>query len=223
MDGILTDLKRKPSEQQIARANRVRSLRKMTHLSRADFQKRFGISSATLQHWEDPQKNGLSEKGAKRLNHVLKQIGVYCTVEWLMNGQGPGPQQLQMDASAVPLAVQETQEREIIAEELASFSAHYPEVIHTIIEDDAMEPRFCIGEYVAGVRHYQQSIESLVGKDCIVVTTQGELLVRRIKFIEAPGFYTLTPLNINTNIKRPVIYNAELVSAAPIVWARRVQ
>lgn len=216
------------TDDNVARANRVRSLRKMTQLSRNEFQKRFGVAAGTLQHWEDGQKNGLSLKGAKRLTQVLKQVGIYCTAEWLMHGKGSSPQQLPTnDDTLVNLpekiwSVQENQEIECIATELSLFTQHYSEVINTVVSDDAMEPRFTQGEYVAGIRCYQQDIGRLVGQDCIVVTTDGELLVRRIKIMEAPGFYTLSCLNLNTTITRPVLYNTELVSAAPIIWARRV-
>jgi transcriptional regulator with XRE-family HTH domain len=218
----------KPSDDNVARANRVRSLRKMTQYSRNEFQKRFGIAAGTLQHWEDAQKNGLSLKGAKRLAQVLKQAGIYCTAEWLVHGKGPGPQRLPnadenlINPSEKLFSVQENQEIESIASELAVFTQHYPEVINTVVTDDAMEPRFTAGEYVAGVRRYKQAINALVGLDCIVVTTEGELLIRRIKAMEAPGFYTLSCLNLNTTIPRPVLYNVELVSAAPIIWARRI-
>lgn len=212
----------------VARANRVRSLRKMTQLSRNEFQKRFGIAAGTLQHWEDGQKNGLSLKGAKRLAQVLKQVGIYCTTEWLMHGKGSSPQQLPatddvlVNPPAKIWSVREDQEAEYIAMELSLFTQHYSEVINTIVSDDAMEPRFTQGEYIAGIRCYQQDINRLVGQDCIVVTTDGELLVRRIKTMEAPGFYTLSCLNLNTTVARPVLYNTELVSAAPIIWARRL-
>ena len=85
-----------------------------------------------------------------------------------------------------------------------------------------MEPKFIKGEYVAGIRRYKQSINDLVGLDCIVVTTEGELLVRKIRTSEAPGFYTLSSLNLNTTITHPVLYHVELISAAPIIWARRI-
>lgn len=217
----------KPSDEQIARANRVRSLRKMTQLSRLEFQKRFGIAAGTLQHWEDAQKNGLSIKGAQRLSQVLKQLNIYCTVEWLMSGKGSSPQRLpNADTLLSPankvLAVQESHEIESIATELSLFTQHYPEVINTIVSDDAMEPRFVTGEYVAGIRRYRQAIHELVGQDCILVTNDGELLVRRIKAMEAPGFYTISCLNLNTTVARPFLYNVELVSAAPIIWARRI-
>lgn len=213
------------SEEQIARAQRVLSLRKMTHLSRQKFEKRFGVATSTLQHWEDPKKNGLTIKGAKRLIQLMQQANIYCTLEWLMHGVGSGPQALPASLPASPKRtsqVNETPEAEYIASELALFSQHYPEVINTIINDDAMEPRFTPGEYVAGIRRYRQAIGELIGQDCIVVTKDGELLVRKIKSMDTPGLYTLSCLNINTNVPRPILYQVELISAAPVIWTRRI-
>jgi transcriptional regulator with XRE-family HTH domain len=218
----------KETDEHIARANRVRSLRKMTNLSRNEFQKRFGVAPGTLQHWEDPQKNGLTVKGAKRLTLVLKNAGIYCSLDWILYGRGPGPQYLPSTDEApisAPIKlhrVAETNEGDCIASELSLFTQHYPEVINAVVTDDAMEPRFIKGEYVAGIRRYKKFIDDLVGLDCIVVTTEGELLIRRIRTLEAPGFYTLSSLNLNTTIAHPVLYHAELVSAAPIIWTRRI-
>ena len=218
----------KETDEHIARANRVRSLRKMTNLSRKEFQKRFGVAPGTLQHWEDPQKNGLTVKGAKRLTQVLKNAGIYCSLDWILYGRGTAPQFLP-STDNVPIAsstklhrVGETNEADCIASELSLFTQHYPEVINAVVPDDAMEPKFIKGEYVAGIRRYKQSINDLVGLDCIVVTTEGELLVRKIRTLEAPGFYTLSSLNLNTIIPHPVLYHVELISAAPIIWTRRI-
>jgi DNA-binding transcriptional regulator YiaG len=214
------------SEEQIARAKRVLNLRQMTHLSRQKFEKRFGVATSTLQHWEDPKKNGLTIKGAKRLIGLVQQTGIFCTVEWLMHGIGPGPQALPTTSTPQDKPkthkVNEIPEPEFIAGELALFSQHYPEVISTVVNDDCMEPRFIRGEYVAGVRRYRKAIDELIGLDCILVTKEGELLVRRLKSMDAPGLYTLSNLNMNTTVLRPVLYQVELVSAAPIIWARRL-
>lgn len=212
------------SIEQIERSKRVLSLRKMTHLSRQKFEKRFGVATSTLQHWEDPKKNGLTIKGAKRLINLVQQMGIYCTVEWLMHGTGTGPQVLSTPVTEISAVgrINEIPEIEQIASELALFKQHYPEVIHTVINDDSMEPRFTCGEHVAGIRRYRHAIAELIGQECIVVTKDGEILVRRIKTMDTPGFYTLACLNMNTSVSRPFLYQIELVSAAPVIWTRRL-
>ena len=212
------------SSELVERAKRVLSLRKMTHLSRQKFEKRFGVATSTLQHWEDPKKNGLTIKGAKRLVSLVQQMNIYCTVEWLMQGTGNGPQILaSVHAENIsPAKISEIPEMEQIASELALFKQHYPEVIHTVVNDDSMEPRFTPGEYVAGIRRYRQAINELIGQDCIIVTKEGEILVRRLKSTEIPGFYTLASINMHTSVSKPFLYQVELVSAAPIIWNRRM-
>lgn len=212
--------------QEIARAKRVQSLRKMTRLSRRAFAKRYGVAPGTLQNWEDVHGNGLTEKGAHRLVKALQSSGIYCAVEWLMQGSGAGPRvdhTLYTDSELSTSVVQPSKERDhnYIAEELALFYQHHKEAIDCVMQDDGMWPQFKIGDLVAGVRHYGRAIAQFIGKECIVMTVDGELLVRELRSSELPDHYTLACSNPRTQVAKPIIYDVALVSAAPVVWIRR--
>lgn len=209
---------------EIARARRVLSLRKMTGLSRRQFAKRYGVAPGTLQHWEDVHGNGLTEKGAKRLIKALQTSGIYCAFEWLMQGIGQGPR-LQQPHNTDSELLYETQNEDneiiYIEQELALFYQHYKEAIDCIITDDGMWPLFKINDRVAGQRYYGAAIANCIHQECIVMTVEGDLLVRELRQSELPNHYTLACINPRTNVAKPIIYDVQLVSAAPVIWIRR--
>jgi transcriptional regulator with XRE-family HTH domain len=207
--------------QEIELAKRVLSLRKMTRLSRRAFAKRYGVAPGTLQNWEDVQGNGLTEKGARRLINALQSSGIYCSIEWLMQGLGAGPR-TDTELSIAQSPYSTLQEQDYISEELALFYQHYKEAIDCIIKDDGMWPQFKIGDHVAGVRHYASNITSLIGQECIIMTVDGELLVRELRASELPDHYTLVCNNSRTQVAKPIIYDIKLVWAAPVIWLRRL-
>ena len=106
-------------------------------------------------------------------------------------------------------------------EELLLFRTHYPNAMDFIVSDDGMEPDYKIGEYVAGSSRYHQQIEHLVGLDCIVKTMEGEVFLRHIKKRGEDGRYTLACINSKTTVEKPILYDVELFSAAPVIWTRR--
>lgn len=234
-----------------ARAKRAESLRRMTCLSRRAFEQKHGISASTLQNWEDVNANGLTEKGAWRLIHALKSEGVHCTLEWLMHGIGVTPQvssQLyQHDTLPKEINAHETntldahrsvvqnnaknndtpqeydpdQHIKFITAELLLFRQHYPNSLDYVVTDDGMAPRYLIGEYVAGIRHFNEAIATTIGLDCIVQTNDGDMLLRTVKKGDLEGHYTLVCSNPQTTVAKPILYNVQLLISAPVIWTRR--
>lgn len=207
-----------------SRARRVYSLRKLTRLSRRDFAKRFGIAAGTLQNWEDETGNGLSEKGAYRLVGVLQANGIFCSIEWLLYGSG-NPPVVKDSAVQVNVATPEkalSVEQMNVTEEIELFCAHYPEAIYLQVKDDAMHPQYQMNDYIAGIRHYAESVKDFIGKDCIVLLSSGEQLVRRVRLSNIPGLYDLYAINSETKAAKPYHYEVNLIYIAPIIWHRRV-
>jgi len=205
-----------------ARAKRVKSLRQLTQLSRRAFSERYGIPAPTLQNWEDAKGNGLSEKGARNIVQLLKEAGIYCSLDWLMYGIGTGPQLTGYRYEVkepVPNNAWSQKDSTCIEEELSLFRRHFPSSIELVVPDDSMEPRFTKGEWVAGIRH--QSASNINGKVCIVLTKDGQMVLREVRNSDIPNRYTLACLNLKTTAKKPFIYDVELVYAAPVIWCRR--
>lgn len=211
-----------------ARGRRVESLRRMTRLSRRAFQERYGIPAGSLQNWEDAKGYGLSVNGAHKLITVLKPDGILCSADWLLHGVGHGPQLTErsfLDADAISTLETETyssNEEALIAKELLIFRQHYPKTaVDFVVNDDGMEPRYIKDEWVAGCRLHRKELKKLIGHDCIAQLSSGELLLRTLKKIDDKGRCTLVCSNTHTTVDKPVLYDVELMFAAPVLWARR--
>lgn len=207
------------------RGQRLESMRRMMRLSRRQFFEKYKIPTSSLQNWEEGRGYGITEKAARRVITSLKSDGITCSFEWLMYGFGPSPQLAEVFESKHQPILEEqnqTKEKEFIARELAVFYKNYPEsAIDTIIADDGMEPRFVKGEFVAGCKFSEDNFSKLIGLDCILQLKNGECLVRIVKNINDDNTFTLSCMNPSTTVERPTLYNVEVLSAAPVLWARR--
>jgi hypothetical protein len=197
------------------RADRVRKLRKKLKLSRADF-KKYGISIATLQGWEDTRFGNLTHKGAKRLVEAYQHEDTEVTVEWLMYGGGLDPLLSRVAESGAVYKVQLT-EQAIIAQELRLFYQNNSNAIDIIISDDAMLPFLSPGDHVAGKRFFDRDIEHAIGISNIIQTLSGVMSVRILERGSAPDLYNLTGTHPDTAVEHDV----KLFSAAPILWIRK--
>lgn len=203
------------------RATRVTALRKNMKLSRGEFAKTLGIAKGTLQHWENLEdKSGLTERGAARLQKSLNNYGVTVSVTWLLHGIGERPEfpdslnvaeHTNMDLSASPA------EQGFIKTELDLFHAHYKQAVSFIVKDDKMSPLYNKGEVLAGVKLFEDQLRAALNKICIVMTVEGELLLRIVKESNIPLHYELTQLNHH---EKPKI--TQLSFAAPISYVRKI-
>lgn len=210
-----------------ARGKRLKSLRMMAGLSRKALEDKYDVSASTMQSWEDAKAGGLTEKGAKRAIEVFRQEGIRCTVDWLLYGIGLPPQlsdklfqqQVQIQESFED-RVEITEERAIV-NELLAFRQHNPDAVEFIVPDDGMTPHYQKGDYVAGKRRYNETIENVIGMDCIIETKENEVILRRLKQGSQSGVYTLICLNPDSNVSEFALHDREILSAAPVIWLRR--
>ncbi len=213
-----------PQSGAIARGRRLETLRKMTGLTRKNFEKKYSVSASTIQSWEAAKAGGLTDRGAQRVIQIFRQEQITCTLDWLLYGIGSSPQQMGHTAGSMPDYLenvgQPLVEEKTITQELLVFRALHQKPIDLVVSDDGMEPYFKKGDYVAGKRRYLEEIPGLVGKNCIVVTSNNEVLLRRVKKSVRPGFYDLICINSNTRVYAPVIYEQQLICAAPVIWHR---
>ena len=215
VDPRLVDQKITP----IARGKRLRRLRNMSNLSRHDIEEKYAISANTLKGWEIGRHGGLTERGACKLLTAFIEEHVFSTIDWLLYDIGIGPYLLK-ENKQIDIPTHKTFEEQTIIHELLLFRQTYPNVTTFVVNDDAMEPCYSRGEYVAGIKRLGETCKRLIGTDCIVQTHDGKLLLRRLHQYAEQG-YLLTCLNPHTYTKNPVIYNAQLISAAPVMWQRK--
>lgn len=197
--------------------------------TRREFEIKYQISANTLQGWEQG-KNPLSKKGAKRIIEALKTEGVICSLEWLMNGTGVPPRPFEMNHHDITsesdlenfLSHVNLQEEQAIYQELQAFKSHNPNPIIITVSDDAMEPQFRAGDYVGGIRlNKAEDIALHLGEPCIVELADHTILPRYIHADAESGTYTLSCTNFQSKAAPLNIFNARIISAAPILWHRR--
>lgn len=209
---------------------RLRRARILAGIStRREFEKKYRVSANTLQGWEQG-KNPLSKKGAKRIIEALKIEGLICSLEWLMHGAGVPPRPFEMSIMETSSETDlenlfsqlNLQEEQAIYQELQTFKSHNPNPIIITISDDAMAPLYRVGDYVGGVRLSKpEDIQQHIGEPCIVELADHTILPRVIHADAESGLYTLSSINFQSKAAPLNIFNARIISAAPIVWHRR--
>ena len=197
--------------------------------TRREFEKKYQVSANTLQGWEQG-KNPLSRKGAKRMIEALKTEGLMCSLEWLIDGSGVPPRQFEMlvneltsdtDLEKLFNAV-DFQEEQAIYQELQTFKTHNPNPIIITVSDDAMEPQFRYDDYIAGTRLTKpEDIQRYFGYACIVELSDHTILPRCLQIGSEPNTYTLSCTNYQSKAATLNIFNARILSAAPVLWHRR--
>ncbi|HLD17219.1 MAG TPA: hypothetical protein VJB02_05880, partial [Coxiellaceae bacterium] len=108
-----------------------------------------------------------------------------------------------------------------LKEELHYFKKIHPDCIVHQVMDDTMKPFYEIGDYVAGVRVYEKGILGVLGKDCLVETADSRVIFRRLMRSTIEGCFNLMHLNPDTKVERPMMYDVDVVCAAPIIWIRK--
>lgn len=214
-------MKKEQTKLEKERGERVRFLREQVFgvKSRINLVKQSEglITLGSLENWELGRHGGLVEKAAPKLIQTALAFNVKCSIEWLLWGVGDFPKIFN------PNEPQNESEDEIFKDELTSLKKDYPNLIDTIIEDDAMAPCFLPGDYVAGEQYFGDKLLEAIGKVCIIQTKSGESMVRLLKNGNRIKGYTITCTNPHTKVKTAQleINDNEMFCAAPIVWMRR--
>ncbi|MBM3887410.1 helix-turn-helix transcriptional regulator [Candidatus Dependentiae bacterium] len=201
------------------RAKRLKRVRNLANLSREQMCEEGNINRYTLIGWENGRFAGLTTSGAEKVVAKIKKEGVHCTVEWLMEGEGPEP-----SVNPIPQMPENEllnlSEEVAIAYELAFFKAKNLNAVDLAVEDDGMAPKYSVGDVVAGKKKMGKDIQLAVGRDCIVETTEGERLLRNVRKGKHPQTYTLICSNASIKNKDFVMPDVKLIYAAPVVWHR---
>jgi transcriptional regulator with XRE-family HTH domain len=213
----------KTASQIIERGERLKLLRQMSGYSRKQFGENIEYSGAAIQSWEEGY-SGLTPKGALRVINLMKSLQIQCDFDWLMEGKGSYPQfvaAIQNNPSATVTTETEANEEKLIHSELDLFY-RFPDSVTLNLLDNSMEPFYKIGDTVGGIRCADiDQIEKLMHQNCIVQTSNGELLCRQLKPGLSANHFNLIVLNQNTPI--PSTYNISLQWAAGIIrlWRRK--
>ncbi len=208
-DSISTEFISAPNQSVPAR---IKGIRMQLCLSRKKFEEITGISANTLQSWE-AGKNHLTEKGALKLSQALEVVGLTCTVEWLLNGDGIPPR---VQSSATDC----WQEDEKLLKEVMYFETNNPSPIVSIVMDDSMSPIYELGDYVAGSLRDGCEAEKLIGCNCIVTIDSGLTMIRKLNK-GTNDQLNLYSINLDTNAENAFVLDCKIQRIAQVIWHRR--
>lgn len=202
------------------RAERLKRIRNLANLSREGLCANTDINQHTLSGWENARFGGLSKKGAAKVVARVKQEGVLCSAEWLMDGTGAEPS-VNPISSITANEGNHLSEEETISFELEFFKAKNSNAISLVVDDEGMLPHYQMGDTVAGKEKQGNDIQLAVGHDCIVKLESGEILFRNLRQGKDDTLYTLVCSNLDIATKHSILADIKLASAAPIIWWRR--
>ena len=196
-------------------ANRVKNARLQLGYTREKFAEEHGISVSSLRSWETG-KYQLSSKAVLRLVSAFEASGLVCTTEWLLNGEGLAPR-------LAPNAKRDLiwDEEETILKEVFFFEENNSDPVVLVVPDDAMEPVYSVGDYVAGNAVSLDLLSDLNYKNCIFKLNSGETVVRRLNRTKG-GVHNLYPLNMNTNLSTAFFKDVQVEAVAQVVWHRKL-
>lgn len=213
-----------PQSSTEARAERLRRVRNMANLSREEMCQGEGLNINTYKGWEIARYGGLPSDGAEKTVLRVAKEGVVCTIDWLLHGVGIGPYVVPDYQKAThpqqPLEYDSTlldYKKQPIYGEIKLFKKQFSNAVIYEIEDDGLAPFYQPGEFVAGIPRYKEQIKEILNQNCIVQTETGIFLARYLRAGEKPNTYTLACSNIQTSVKKMVLYDVPLLSAALII------
>lgn len=192
--------------------------------SRRQFAEQFEFSSATLQAWEDG-KYPVPHKSILRYVNALLGAGLVTSLEWFTQGTGlpPRPKEILCRDPVTNDTIRcSLPEKEAIHREISFFEKLNHNSIVVAIPDDTMLPFFQAGDYVGGNVLPGEQAKKCIGSFCIVTTSTGETLVRKIKYGSKEGSYHLVSTNLDSNIDSAQVLNCSIEKIAQVVWHRKV-
>lgn len=195
-------------------------------LSRADVFTKYGMSPDTLAAWENG-KIQVSEKGIEKCIKIYTAENLIVSREWLLTGEGLAPNfsfDLNRYFKTLPNQIpgEKIDDNINLIKEIDFFRSLSSNSVTGLVPNNDMLPLYSQGDYVGGRLRYAENIKDCIGKDCIIMTKDGAMYIRRIMKSHNNLGYNLVCINPEWHgNQEPVLYNIEIECAAPIIWHRR--
>jgi transcriptional regulator with XRE-family HTH domain len=178
----------------IARGRRLKRLRALVGLTRDDLAARADVSRASMSYWENATYSGLSHRAAEKLIPVIKEAGVYCSVEWLLLGLGQEPYRIQGAAEhPIPASHGDVQLSEI-QKEIALFTSLHTNAVVMQVPHSGMAPFLLQGDYVGALLQSIDTVQEIEPSANYIVRFDNTLQARRVKHNPQAGLYDLSYL-----------------------------
>ena len=170
--------------------------RALTGMSRQDLHEKTGIATSTMDTWESGRVE-LNEKSSLRICESFRKLGIFCSAEWLLRGEGMPPH-LMSDTEKSMLSFDENGEGSQInslkkksfnfppfldadiKKELSFFLNLHDHPIFHILTEKFGKTIFDAGDCVAGL---EESPQRLIGKIVILQKANGDTCLCRLNSV----------------------------------------
>lgn len=207
-------------------ARRLKRLRLMAGLNRAQLAELAGAGVTSISIWENAAGNAMTDKSADKIISALKERGVTCSKEWLLKGSGTDPQVTLTKQGTIAANIEQAAEQVIgqlspqtivaLQEEIKLFAHSNPLAVIIKVEHDGMKPFIQKGDVVGGI--WQQVARTQFNADEIcILEMDGKLDIRNIRSGTKEGLFHVSYISYNSNLIAPFsLQDALLTRIAPL-------
>lgn len=171
--------------------------RALTGMSRQDLHEKTGIATSTMDTWESGRVE-LNERSSLRVCESFRKLGIFCSAEWLLRGEGTPPH-LMSDTEKSMFSYERSSEHEGIGvskrksfvfppflnadikKELNFFLNLHEGAIFIILKEKFLNSYFEVGDCVAGI---ELDPKNLIGKVVILQDINEESFLCRLTKVE---------------------------------------
>jgi transcriptional regulator with XRE-family HTH domain len=198
--------------------------RALTGFSRQEVYEKIGIATSTIDTWESGRVE-LTEKSAARVCGAFRQVGIHCTSEWLLTGEG-NPPRLMREVEKSIFAFHETDVEEPIVREsllkippsldedirreLSFFVSIHKNAMFHVMDEDFINSHYQKNDCVAGEAN---DLRNLEGSIVIAQLLDGKtILCKLLRNLDDGSEIFLGKNTFNKNVR--------IAKAAAIIWHR---
>lgn len=211
------------AQEAIARGKRLKLLRQIAGLTRDQLAEAAEISNTTISYWENATYSGITQKGAEKVIKAISEIGIDCSVVWLMHGVGSGPNipagtvvaPPPYDVSTLGTFISGSIIGSSLQKEIDVFVSTNRKAVITSIENTYMAPFLRKGDVVGGL---WTPSEKLASQEFCIVKIENNLEVRNVQPLAKKGIFDLSYMTYAEDMTRAYqLKNIKLSELAPII------
>lgn len=194
------------------RAERLRTLRNISNLSRKELCLLTDININTYKGWELARFGGLPLDGAEKVIETVSNKGVLATTAWLLHGISPAPTLLNENDPNTSC-----DNNDVIIREFSVFNqANNGNAVLFKIKNNANSPSLFEGDYVAGIKHHGADILKCLNKLCIVQSSNAIEDICFVKKGHEKNSYSLLSTNYSSD-QQLILQEVKVTYVAPIL------
>lgn len=213
-------------------AMRLRYIRGLLGVSRADLERKYGVSQATIKSWENGVVK-ITQEAVNRCLSMFRSEGVIISSEWILEGVGLEPKTARsvsnyfssLERKNLESTSSENQDGSEDNDEWGAlndaelFKKSGKNRVVMMVCSDEMSPFYSPGDLIGGKLRYKDQLCEGINRNCIVIVEGGVQFFRRV-IRSGNGGYNLVILNPNQATQEPVMFDVPLVAVAPVIWHR---